>query len=139
MAVKSYNPNKVMWIVGGIPASGFADGTFISIEALTDGVSSQSGADGEIARAVSTDVRHRVTVTLQQTSDTNKVYSGYLAADRASGGGVLLPYLMEDLSGGATFAGAQCWIVKEPTRAYSKGIETREWVFETGEPTINII
>lgn len=139
MAVKSYNPGKVVWIVGGIPASGFADGTFINVEAVTDGVTSQSGADGEIARAISTDVRHRITVTLQQTSDTNKVYSGFLAADRASGGGVLLPFLMEDLSGSGIVAGAQCWIVKEPARAYAKDISNREWVFETGELTINSI
>ena len=135
--VKTYNPAKFLCIIGGIPMSGFADGTFVNVESVTDGITSQSGADGEIARAISADVRHRVTLTLQQTSASNDVLSNFHKADRLSGGGVLLPILLEDLTGRTVFAVAQSWIVKSPARGFGKDVGTREWLFETGEPSIS--
>ncbi len=137
--VRSYNPGKLVVIAGGVPLTGFADGTFINIEAVTDGVTSQAGADGEIARAISTDKRQRVTLTFQQTSRANLILSGFQAADSISGAGIMFPLYIQDLLGSMQFVVAQAWVVKKATRTYSKGIENREWVIETGEPAIDLL
>jgi hypothetical protein len=124
--VWTYDPEKVYFLVDGIPITGYADGTFLTIEEMTDGVTSQSGADGEVVRAMSTDRRVTITCTLQQTSLSNIVLSNFYIADKISGAG-MVPFLVEDLTGGISFAAGQGWIDKMANRVYAKGIETREW------------
>lgn len=125
-SLATYDPSKVYIIIGGVPLSGYADGTFVTIDEMSDGVMSQAGADGEVARSMSTDRRVEVTITLQQTSLSNAILSGLYIADKISGAGII-PILVEDLTGGTEFAAGQAWINKQASRGYSKGIETREW------------
>lgn len=125
-SVITYDPAKVYIIVGGAPLSGYADGTFVTIDEMSDGVMSQAGADGEVARSMSTDRRVEVTITLQQTSLSNQILASLYIADKISGAGVV-PILVEDLTGATEFASGQAWINKMASRGYAKGIETREW------------
>lgn len=46
MALATYAPDEVSIVIGAVIVSGFADGTFIDIEEMSDGVSSVAGADG---------------------------------------------------------------------------------------------
>jgi len=50
MAVRTFDPAQVVILLGGAPMSGFADGTFITIERETDTFQKESGADGVISR-----------------------------------------------------------------------------------------
>lgn len=127
--IGTYSPDRVKVIVGGAAISGYADGTFISIEPMTDGVTSVAGADGEVARAMSLDPRHTITVTLLQTSRSNTVLSALADADRVSGGGRTVPISITDLRGDMLFAGTG-WVVKKANATYSKTIESREWQLE---------
>jgi len=72
--IRTYNAAKVTVIFNGFNITGFADGTFINITQQNDGITTQVGADGELARAVNTDRRCTVTVTLQQTSPAKTSY-----------------------------------------------------------------
>lgn len=136
--VRSYNSGKVLIIAGAVPLKGLADGTFVTIEPMSDAVTSQSGADGEIARAISVDKRQRVTLTFQQTSRANDVLNGFAAADAASGAGIMFPLMIQDLLGSELFVAAQAWVQKKPSRGFAKEISTREWIIETGEPSVNV-
>ncbi len=137
--VSTYNPASVLVIIGGVPVSGYADGTFIEISALSDGVTSVAGADGEIARAIGTDNRHSVNLTLLQTSSSNDVLSSLHALDRKSSGGVMQPVLVQDLSGRTLFAASKAWIKKSANVSFGKTVEGRQWMMETGEPTTYVI
>lgn len=134
--VSTYNPDAVTVVVGGIPISGFADGTFVEIEPMSDGVTSVSGADGEIARAISTDRRHTVTLTLLQTSDSNDLLAGLYGVDLESTAGAMVPVIVSDLSGRSLFAASKAWITKLPKTTFSKGIESKAWVLHTGRPSV---
>lgn len=129
MPVKTYAPDQVKFIVGVAALSGFADGTFIVIEPLGDGITSESGADGEVARAMSLDSRHSITVTLQQTSRGNDILSALHTADRVSGGDGAIPVALTDLRGTTMFGGTG-WVVKHATATFAKGLEAREWALE---------
>src|SRR5690625_4904009 len=110
MALKTYSPDDVKIIFGAFPiASGLADGTFINVDPMGDGTTSQAGADGEVARAMSLDRRYQVTVTLQQTSAANNAMAAAWAADQASNGNGALPFSMTDLRGKTILAGTG-WI-----------------------------
>lgn len=132
-SLKTYSPDKILIVIGAFTLTGVADGTFVAIEAMTDGVASEAGAYGDIARAMSLDTRHTITVTLQQTSDSNTLLSGLYQADRVSGGDGVVPVAVTDLRGQTVFAGMG-WVRKQATSTFSKGLEAKEWVIEaTGD------
>lgn len=129
MELKSYSPDRIKIIVGAHSITGTADGTFVEIEPVGDGVVSEAGAYGEVARAISLDTRHTITLTLQQTSRSNDVLSAIHDRDRITGGDGAVPITVTDLRGSTLFAG-QGWVVNKATATYSKGLEAKEWTLE---------
>lgn len=127
--VKTYSPDRIKVIIGPTAMTGAADGTFVEIEPMTDGTTSEAGAYGEVARALSLDPRHTITVTLQQTSRFNDVLSALYQLDKVSGGDGTAPILITDLRGTTVFAGT-CWVTKMATATYAKGLEAKEWPIE---------
>lgn len=135
----TYNAARVVVIVNGLSINGFADGTFVNIEMINDAITAQVGADGEIARAISTDRRCTVTLTLQQTSESNVFLSTMFNIDMLTCGGRAGPILIQDLCGDTLFAASQCWITKPATVEFSKEITTRAWALQTNAPvTYNV-
>lgn len=131
MGVKTYSPDRVIMTFGAHTIKGYADGTFVSIEQASDGITSEAGADGEVARAMSTDKRMKVTMTLQQTSESNDVLSDAYDRDQITRGAYILPITIEDKRGTSLFSAAQAWIVRKPNAEFGKELATREWVIET--------
>jgi len=132
MPVKTYDPKGVVVTVGGIPISGYADGTFINISRQNDAYSSVAGADGEVSRAKSNDKRGELVLTLLQTSLSNDVLSGIAQLDERSNSGVV-PIMVKDMSGLTTFFSGSGWIRKVPDSEFGKEISNREWAFELAE------
>lgn len=132
MSVKTYSADEVTVLIGSHIASAFADGTFVQIEENGDGVTSVSGADGEVARSMSTDRRKKVTITLLQTSDTNDVLSGLYNADRISKN-VTFPLTIKDLRGRTMFAASTAWVTKSANVEFGKAVGSREWTLETSD------
>ena len=85
MSVKSYAPSRVKIVMGAIALSGLAEDTFVTVAEIGEGITSVSGVDGEVARAMSRDSRLRITVTLLQTSASNAHLSALHQADMGSG------------------------------------------------------
>ena len=133
--VKTYDPNQVVVSFFGVPLSGFADGTFISIAPAADRFTKAVGADGEVTRSKSSDRTSEATLTLQQSSLSNDVLSGFLALDDLNNAGKG-PLLIQDKGGTTVFFSAEAWIRTPPTQAYSKEVENRDWIFDTGQPEI---
>lgn len=136
--VKTYDPRKVTLTFAGSEISGYADGTFIEIEAIGDGVTSKCGADGEVSRAMSADTRKTITVTLAGTSSSNDVLSNIYNRDQLSGDGIG-SLIVKDLSGTTYITAPQAWIVKSATKGFSVEGEDVEWTIETGQVTENTI
>lgn len=130
MSVKSYDPKQVIFIFAGIQASGYEDGTFITVARDNPAFTNGSGADGEGWRAKSNDKTGTVTLTLLQTSVANDAYSAIAALDEASGDGVA-PMLLKDNSGRTLCAAATAWIEKVADAEFAREKSTREWVFKT--------
>lgn len=136
MAIKTYNPSQVLVIMNGLPMSGYADGTFVNITMQSDGITTQVGADGEIARAVNTDRRCTVTITLQQTSPSNAYLSTLFSMDLLTCGGTIGPIMVQDLCGETIFMASQAWVVKPADVEFSKEISSRAWQIETAAPSV---
>jgi len=130
--VKTYDPRDVQIIVGGVPLSGFADGTFINVASDEPLYNKTVGADGEVSRSRSNNRAGTVTITLKQTSNGNDVLSGFAALDDASNGGVF-PMMIKEIGSGRTIVFAQsAWIEQFPDVDYAKEVGDRAWTIATG-------
>ena len=138
-SVKTYNPAQVTVIMNGFPMTGYADGTFVNITQMNDGITTQVGADGEIARAINTDRRCTVTISLQQTSPANAYLSSLFSLDLLTCGGTIGPILVQDLCGETMFMASQAWVVKPADVEFAKEISTRAWQIETGPPAVYVV
>jgi hypothetical protein len=127
MSVRTYDPKDVQIIVGGVPMSGFADGTFIAVEFDESTFSKTVGADGEVSRAKSNNKSATATITLKQTSPSNAVLSGFALVDEATNAGVV-PFMIREIGTGSTLVFAEsAWIQDWAGPEYSKEVEDREW------------
>lgn len=137
MGVETYSPKKVHVLVGAAIIQGYADGTFVNVERSVDAFTLSVGADGEASRVHSPDRSGTVTLTLQQTSDSNDVLSALAIADDLTLQGTF-PLLVKDNNGRTLVESNTAWIKKVPASEYSKEMSQREWVIECAELNIHV-
>jgi len=138
-AQKTYNPADVILTVGGKQISGYANGTFLTIERDEDSWSKDTGADGETCRTKSNNRGGKVTFTLMQSAASNQYLSALMALDELTGAGAV-PVLAKDNSPGgkSLYFCEQGWLLKPAKSEFSKAPTTREWVIDSGNVVINI-
>lgn len=137
MAVFTFDPKSVIITIGGVPMSGFADGTFLEITADNQQFSKVVGADGFTTRVKSNNYGAVMTLTLAQTSPSNDVLSGILALDRAQNAGVV-PVLIKDMSGTTLVFSSTAWIQQFPDMAFGSEINNRAWTIDLADIDIFI-
>lgn len=126
----TYNPKDVIVTFGPIILTGFADGSFVSVERAEDTFSLKMGADGTAVRVKNPNRSGTIKVTLSQTSPANDLLSAAHATDDLTGLAVL-PMSVKD-GNGTTIAGAlRTWVKKPPGVSFAKDASDREWTFET--------
>lgn len=129
MALRTYDPKQVVISIGGVPISGYADGTFLLIDRDENAFTKVTGADGTSTRVKSNNRAGSMTLTLKQSSPSNDVLSGFATLDELSNAGVV-PILIKDLSGNSLYFSATGWIQKFPSSEFGKEISNREWVLD---------
>ena len=133
--IRTYNPKEVTIACGSHIVSGFADDSFVTIEASGDGITKKVGCDGEIVRAVSPDNTYKVKISLLQTSDSNSFFSQKADQDRDTGEG-MFPVLIKDLKGGQVYSTEAAWVIKKPSLVRGKDSNNREWELDTGDASL---
>lgn len=132
MSAKVYNPKEVVIVFGPIIVTGFADGTFLSVDFNEDAYSLQVGTDGEGTRSRTNNESATVTFTTMQSSDTNDLLSALHQVDKNTpGGDGIVPLLIKDLQGSSLYAAETAWIKKAPTSEFGREAGPREWTIET--------
>jgi len=132
MSLKTYDPKSVMVLVGGVPMSGFSEGTFVTVARDEDSFSKVTGADGETSRAKRNNRSGSMTLVLHQTSPSNDVLSALALADELANAGVV-PVMVKDASGRSLLFSALGWIKKPADASFSVEIEDREWVLDLAD------
>jgi len=130
--VTTYNPKKVTCAFGVHIASGFADDSFISIEAAGEGTSFVVGADGEVARSIDPSKAKNLKLVLLQNSATNAWLENMYAIDQEEGTGTF-PVNINDILGEEKFNGAIAWVQKPATWGRGKQQNNREWSIVVAE------
>ena len=127
--VHTYAADAVQIVVGGVPISGLADGTFVSISRDEQAYNKVTGADGSTSRARTGNRSGNITITLQQTSPSNDVLSGFMLADEAGDEGVV-PVLIKDTGGSTLCYASAAWVQQAPDQEFGKEISEREWTLD---------
>lgn len=136
--VRNYDPKAVTQIIAGQILTGYAEGSFISVERNEDSANLSIGSQGAGTRTVSNNRSGRVTITLQQTSPSNGVLDAQRIATELSGAGIF-SMLGKDSDSGDTWAGATTWVVKPATMEFSNEASNREWILETDELILSVL
>lgn len=137
MSVRSFDPKSVVVTIGGVPMSGYADGTFLEVTADTQQFTKVVGADGFTTRVKSNNYGGVMTLTLSQSSPSNDVLSAFLNADRLSNSGIV-PILIKDLSGTTIIFSGTGWIQQFPDVIFGNEINNRAWTLDLAEIDIII-
>lgn len=124
----TYDPKLVITTFKGIIITGYADGTFLTIERNADMFTEVVGAQGETSRAKSNNKSGTAKLHLKQTSPTNKLLSNIALMDETANAGVGAFSLM-DMSGTTIVSAPQAFIKKYAHVEFSKDIVNREWFF----------
>ena len=139
MTLGTYDPSQVAIIFGRLPITGFADGTFVSIEQNEDSFSLQIGTDGDGCRSKTNNQSIRVTFTLGQWSASNDTLSAQHNLDVLSpSGDGIAPLLVKDNSGRTLVAAENAWIVKPAPAEFGREAGPREWIIESDRALQNI-
>lgn len=124
--VTTYNPRKVTCALGNHIVSGFADDSFISIDAAGDGSSFVVGCDGEVARSIDPSKLYTMKLSLLQSSSTNAYLQKMSDKDKNDGGGIFTVNI-NDIIGKEQFVGAIAWVGKPASWSRGKTQSNREW------------
>lgn len=130
MSVRTYDPSQVSVIVGGFAMTGYADGSFVSLEMDEDAWALYIGSDGEGARSKSNNFAGTVTIRLMQTSPSNDVLSAFAKADKLSNSGIV-PVMVKDNLGRSLFIAENAWVQKVADSEFARESGEREWVLRT--------
>jgi hypothetical protein len=134
MPVRTYDPKKYAVIIGGVPMSGYADGTFIKVTRSADTFTKTVGVDGNPTRSHIHDRSGEIILTFNQSSPSNAVLSAIAKVDEESNGGIV-PVLIKDSlppNGGlpSIAVSAKSWIKKWPDQELGKESSNREWTLD---------
>lgn len=134
--IKTYNPKQIVASWGSHIIDGFADDSFITIEASGEGITKKVGCDGEIVRSISPDNTFKVKFALLQTSSSNAFFNQMANLDRETGEG-MFPLTIKDLKGSLLFSTEAAWVIKKPSLTRGKADNNREWELDTGDATLD--
>lgn len=112
--VRTWDPQKCMIILGAAPMSGFADGTFVTVEQDEVSFTKRVGADGEVTRSKRAQKSATMQLTLMATATMNAILSAYHEAD------LIFPVLIKD--GANIIASGEAWVEKPPP--FERGVES---------------
>ncbi len=135
MALKVYDPDQVVVMFAGLPIRGYADGTFVTIEQVSEAFTEVVGSDGEVTRTKNNDRRCSIKFTLMQSSDSNDVLSAIHNLDLEAPNGVgVAPLAIKDMSGRFQFVAPEAWVKKAPNAEFGKEAGPREWELCCNDP-----
>lgn len=127
MSVRTYDPQDVNVVVDGTILTGFAEGTFVSIERSEESYVMYVGSKGEVARSVNANKSGTITITLDQTSPSNAVLR------RLANSVATFPISVVDQNTGETSGGNNAWVEQPASKEFGNEIGTREWTIVVPE------
>jgi hypothetical protein len=130
MALISYDSSRVTVVIAGTLVQAPAPGNFITSDRDSPLFTSVSGTYGDVERVKNQNKSGTIKLTLQQTSPTNDLLSGFYEADEQTSTGLFL-MLIRDLDSTTLAAMPKCWIEQIPTLERGDTVNNVVWSIKT--------
>lgn len=125
-----YSPANVFVDWGSfLQITGFAEGTSIDVVRNTDNTTSVVGMQGDVGITLNADRTGTVTITLMQTSFTNRMLARLQSEQETSGELIRADLNIKDLSGSMLTSCYSCHIMTPPNQTLGDSQEAKTWVF----------
>lgn len=125
----NYSPELVDTIWNGITITGYAEGTFISVEREVDAFSKKVGSLGDVARTRSLNRSGKITITVMDTHPVNDLLAIAIAEDERNGLG-FGAFTLKDRSGNAEVRATEAWCMRVPKLERAQTTGHVVYVFE---------
>ena len=137
----SFDPVKVVVVLGGVPILGFTRGTAVEIAYTSPLWTEKTDLSGKLVRSKTNDLSAIVTLTLDQSSPSNAYLSRLAQRDLLAGSGSGV-FSITDLNGATFYTSAQAYVKAYPNSAWGAESDARAWQivcsrlvgFESGLP-----
>lgn len=129
------DPAKYIINCGGANMSGYADGSYVTVERNEDLFSDVTGADGFTTRIKSNNLSGLVTLTLLQSSPSNTILMAFYLLDESNNTGIF-PITLKNLLGTEVASSAAAWVRKIPSLEQAKEVTNRVWVVACADLSI---
>ena len=126
MSQQTFDPSAMIVNVLGVTLVQLAKGQMIVVAYDSDAYVDEVGANGDVVRVRSADLRATIKVTLMKASPSNDYLSGLAAKDRLTGGGHG-PSFVKDPRGTSRHFAAESWVKKIPEAPYATESSNVEW------------
>lgn len=128
--LQTYSPESVQVAWGGIlNIKGFEEGTFCEVARAAENTKTRVGAQGDVGITMSADKTGTVTVTLMQTSETNRLLSAIQALQDSTGKLARESLQIKDPSGSMLCECLGAHIMTPPAVTLADDMSPKVWVF----------
>ena len=117
--------------------SGFAEDKLVGVERAAETFSKYVGADNTTTRIYKADKSLSITLSLQQTSNSNDIMMQLYKNDVATRNG-LFSILVKDNSGRSYYFAEEAYIAVVPSTSYANSMQVFEWVIHAHDSDVYI-
>jgi hypothetical protein len=136
--MKSFDSKSVLVVLGGVPITGFAEGSRIVCTPNAKRYTKKVGSDGEVTVSKTNNKAYTFKLVLARTSLSNTYLSSLVNTDDVTPGGVSHPFLVQDLISGSTYTSKNVKIAGFPEDSIEAEATDLEWEIEAGETLVQI-
>ena len=131
MQPTTYVPSSVKVSLFGIGISGFSNSNVVDIERIDNATTFRKAMDGSQTAFMDKYGSYRVTIHLNQTSESNTWLHLLFKLYQRVGVEFKMPLMIEEKipNGGTTFTSLDTFFETEPNTSFNSGLETKPWVF----------
>lgn len=131
MQPTTYVPSSVKVSLFGIGISGFSNSNVVDIERIDNATTFRKAMDGSQTAFMDKYGSYRVTIHLNQTSESNTWLHLLFKLYQRVGVEFKMPLMIEEKipNGGTTFTSLDTFFETEPNTSFNSGFETKPWVF----------
>lgn len=128
-----YSPNEITVVLTRADGfshivGGYSEDAMVSIEPMAEALTLYTSADNKSTLLFNSNNSATVMITLNQTSNSNDIFSGlYEEMRQTKNPSKLFSVMIKDLNGRSLYECAQAFIGKRPTAAFSNSMQNRDW------------
>lgn len=127
--LRSYIPSEVSCTVFGIAINGFSSESVVDIERLEAATTFRKAMDGSGTAFLDKFGTYRVTIHLEQTSESNTILHLIFKIYQMSGVNLAMPLMVKDNAGSTSFISVDTFFENESPSNFASESGTSTWVF----------